>query len=51
MPFTTEHLTILELLGGVKSYDYLPPGWKNVEVITDIAIVTPDKPTSESGLP
>ena len=26
--FTTEHLTILELLGGIKSYDYLPPGGK-----------------------
>jgi hypothetical protein len=30
----TEHLTIPELLGGVKSYDYLPPGWKNVEAIS-----------------
>jgi hypothetical protein len=38
---TTEHLTIPELLGGVRSYDYLPPGWKNVEVIADVAIGTP----------
>uniref|UniRef100_UPI0035CC4D21 hypothetical protein n=1 Tax=uncultured Nostoc sp. TaxID=340711 RepID=UPI0035CC4D21 len=38
---TTERLTIPELLGGVKSYDELPPGWKNVEVIIDLAIVTP----------
>ncbi|WP_341532184.1 DUF488 family protein (plasmid) [Nostoc sp. UHCC 0302] len=37
---TTEHLTIPELLGGVKSYDELPPGWKNVEVIADVGIGT-----------
>lgn len=37
---TTEHLTIPELLGGVKSYDYLPPGWENVEVIATVAIGT-----------
>ncbi|MEH2260753.1 hypothetical protein [Nostoc sp.] len=34
-------MTIPELLDGVKSYDELPPGWKNVEVIADLAIVTP----------
>jgi hypothetical protein len=33
-------LTIPELLGGVKSYDYLSPGWQNVEVIADLAIRT-----------
>ncbi|WP_190945469.1 hypothetical protein [Nostoc flagelliforme] len=33
---TTKHLTIPKLLGGVKSYDYLPPGWKNVEAIAYI---------------
>jgi hypothetical protein len=37
---TTEHLTIPELLGGVKSYDYLSPTWENVEVIADVAIGT-----------
>ncbi|MBD2532940.1 hypothetical protein H6G97_26535 [Nostoc flagelliforme FACHB-838] len=37
---TTEHLTIPELLGGVKSYDHLPSGWKNVEVIATVAIGT-----------
>ncbi|MBD2535130.1 hypothetical protein H6G97_39260 [Nostoc flagelliforme FACHB-838] len=37
---TTEHLTIPELLGRVKSYDNLPPGWKNVEAIADVAIGT-----------
>ena len=36
----TEDLTIPELLGGVKSYDYLPPGWENVEVIATVAIGT-----------
>ncbi|MGF2037294.1 MAG: hypothetical protein RMZ43_018565 [Nostoc sp. CmiVER01] len=35
---TTEHLTLPELLGRVKSYNYLPPGWENVEVIADLAI-------------
>ncbi|WP_341531487.1 hypothetical protein WKK05_35930 (plasmid) [Nostoc sp. UHCC 0302] len=38
---TTEHLTIPELLGGVKSYDHLPSGWENVEVIADVPIGTP----------
>ncbi|MBD2248045.1 hypothetical protein [Nostoc sp. FACHB-888] len=33
---TTEYLTIPELIGGVKSYDSLPPGWKNVEAIADV---------------
>jgi hypothetical protein len=35
---TTEHLIIPELLGGVKSYDHLPSGWENVEVIADLAM-------------
>ncbi|MBD2537160.1 hypothetical protein H6G97_51480 [Nostoc flagelliforme FACHB-838] len=30
-----------ELLGGFKSYDYLPPGWKNIEAIADVANGTP----------
>ncbi|MBW4430014.1 MAG: hypothetical protein KME50_38145 [Nostoc desertorum CM1-VF14] len=34
-------MTIPELLGGVKSYDKPPPGWKNVEVIADLAIGSP----------
>jgi hypothetical protein len=37
---TAEHWTIPELLGGVKNYDYLPPGWENVEVIATVAIAT-----------
>ncbi|MEH2097840.1 MAG: hypothetical protein V7K96_31445 [Nostoc sp.] len=32
---TTEHLTIPELIDGVKSYDYLSPRWKNVEAISE----------------
>ncbi|MBD0266111.1 MAG: hypothetical protein ICV78_26350 [Tolypothrix sp. Co-bin9] len=37
---TTEHLIIPELLGGVKSYDYLPPAWENAEAIADVMLGT-----------
>jgi hypothetical protein len=37
---TTERLTIPELLGGVKNYDYLPPDWENVKVIATVVIAT-----------
>jgi hypothetical protein len=35
---TTEHLTIPELLGGVKSYAHLPAAWENIKVIADLAM-------------
>ncbi|MFN6487375.1 MULTISPECIES: hypothetical protein [unclassified Nostoc] len=38
--FTTKHLTISKLLDGVKNYNYLSPGWENVEVIADVAIAS-----------